>query len=83
MPVASLGSVCARSRAAFAIRAAAPAVTLVTPADRPHGRAIRPARIEGWFTEELYARFRLLGIEGAGMGKNPLAARKDLEREAA
>ncbi|SOB90736.1 spheroidene monooxygenase [Rhodobacter sp. JA431] len=51
--------------------------------DTPHGRAIRAAREQGWFTEELYARFRLLGIEGTWLGKNPLDARKDLEREAA
>jgi len=50
--------------------------------DTPHGRAIRAAREEGWFTEELYARFRLLGTEGSWLGKDPLAG-KVLERETA
>lgn len=50
--------------------------------DTPHGKAIRAAREEGWFTEELYARFRLLGTEGSWMGKDPLAS-KVLERETA
>ena len=58
-------------------------MSLFARGDTPHGRAIRAAREEGWFTEELYARFRLLGIDGTWMGKDPLAARKDLERETA
>lgn len=32
--------------------------------DGPHGRAIQAVRAEGWFTDELYARFRVLGVEG-------------------
>jgi spheroidene monooxygenase len=32
--------------------------------DGPHGRAIRAVRAEGWFADELYARFRVLGVEG-------------------
>lgn len=41
--------------------------------DTPHGRAIRAVREEGWFREELYARFRLLGATGTWEGRNPLA----------
>lgn len=48
--------------------------------DGPHARAIRAVRDEGWFNEELYARFRLLGAEGTWEGKDPLAT---LERTAA
>ena len=36
--------------------------------DGPHGRAIRAVREEGWFTDELYARFRVLGVEGKWNG---------------
>jgi spheroidene monooxygenase len=42
--------------------------------DGPHARAIRAVRAEGWFREELYARFRILGDEGLWEGKHPLAA---------
>jgi spheroidene monooxygenase len=43
--------------------------------DGPHGRAIRAVREEGWFTDELYARFRVLGVEGLWNGA-PLLARR-------
>ena len=42
-------------------------------ADGPHARAVRAVRAEGWFAEELYARFRLLGCEGQWEGGNPLS----------
>lgn len=43
-------------------------------ADGPHARAIRAVREHGWFREELYARFTVLGHEGQWEGKAPLAA---------
>jgi spheroidene monooxygenase len=39
-----------------------------------HGRAIAAVRSEGWFTEELYARFAVLGAFGTWGGEQPLAA---------
>ena len=42
--------------------------------DGPHARAIKAVRDEGWFTEDMYARFRILGNEGTWEGKRPLAA---------
>ncbi len=48
--------------------------------DGPHARAIRAVREEGWFSEELYARFRVLGAEGSWGGTDPLLS---LERSAA
>lgn len=39
-----------------------------------HADAIRAVREEGWFGEELYARFRLTGCEGQWQGKTPLAS---------
>lgn len=41
--------------------------------DGPHGRAIRAVREQGWFNEELYARFRLLGTAGTWGGRDPVA----------
>jgi spheroidene monooxygenase len=41
--------------------------------DTPHGRAIRAVRAEGWFREELYARFAVLGAAGTWEGGDPLA----------
>lgn len=44
--------------------------------DGPHGRAIQAVRAEGWFTDELYARFRVLAVEGAWNGAPLLAERR-------
>ena len=41
--------------------------------DGPHGRAIRAVRAEGWFAEELYARFRIVEDWGTWGGIRPLA----------
>jgi spheroidene monooxygenase len=41
----------------------------------PHGRAIAAVREGNWFSEELYARFAVLGSEGAWNGTDPLAPR--------
>lgn len=35
----------------------------------PHGQVIKSVREEHWFTEELYARFRVLGAEGVWEGR--------------
>lgn len=45
--------------------------------DGPHGRAIRAVREEGWFSEELYARFSIVEDWGTWEGKNPLAPSRD------
>lgn len=39
----------------------------------PHARAIRAVRDEGWFREELYARFRVEGGSGTWGGRDPLS----------
>lgn len=38
-----------------------------------HAEAIRAVREEGWFNEELYARFRITGVAGQWQGRVPLA----------
>jgi spheroidene monooxygenase len=40
----------------------------------PHAEAIRAVRDEGWFREELYARFTLLSEEGSWGGRSPLSS---------
>lgn len=37
--------------------------------DGPHARSIKAVRDEGWFRDELYARFRVLGVEGLWNGR--------------
>lgn len=39
----------------------------------PHAAAIRAVRDEGWFSEELYARFACLSEDGTWGGTSPLA----------
>jgi spheroidene monooxygenase len=41
--------------------------------DGPHGRAIRAVRENGWFAEELYARFAIQGTSGTWGGQDPLS----------
>lgn len=41
--------------------------------DGPHARAVASVRQGQWFTEELYARFRVLGSRGTWGGVDPLA----------
>ena len=45
--------------------------------DGPHGRAVRVVREEGWFAEELYARFSIVEERGTWGGQSPLARTKD------
>ncbi len=45
--------------------------------DGPHGRAIRAVREGGWFREELYARFRVLGDAGTWGGIRPLSGQEN------
>jgi spheroidene monooxygenase len=44
--------------------------------DGPHGRAVKAVREEGWFSDELYARFRVLAVDGAWNGAPLLTRRK-------
>ena len=53
-------------------------------ADGPHARAIAAVRDGGWFNEELYARFQILGETGTWGGIDPLPLhRSPPERPAA
>lgn len=42
--------------------------------DGPHGRAVKAVREGGWFREELYARFRIIGAAGQWAGGPSLGA---------
>jgi heme-degrading monooxygenase HmoA len=39
-----------------------------------HAEVVRRTRAEGWYSEEMFARFRLLGTEGTLNGADPLSA---------
>ena len=68
----------------FSIWPDASTLSAFAHADGPHARAVRAVRAEGWFSEELYARFRLLGTQGTWEGGNPLSSLAvDTERTAA
>ncbi|MEM9433403.1 MAG: spheroidene monooxygenase [Pseudomonadota bacterium] len=48
--------------------------------DGPHARAIQAVRAGHWFSEELYARFTILGSRGTWEGVDPLS--RNLKQEA-
>lgn len=50
------------------------AMTAFAYGSRSHGEAVRRVRDGGWFREELYARFRVLGCEGTWNGRPVLPA---------
>lgn len=51
--------------------------------DGPHAQAIRAVRDGNWFSEELYARFQVLGTSGAWGAGDPLARARRAAKEAA
>jgi spheroidene monooxygenase len=46
--------------------------------DGPHASAICAVRAGGWFSEELYARFQVVGEAGSWGGSSPLARRQTM-----
>jgi spheroidene monooxygenase len=67
-----IGEVPLLHQVTFSIWPDAAAMAHFARGDGPHGRAIKAVRDEGWFTDELYARFRVLGAEGLWNGQSPL-----------
>lgn len=39
-----------------------------------HAEVVRRTRAEGWYAEELFARFQVMGTEGTYLGSDPLSA---------
>lgn len=70
-----IGEVPLLHQVTFSIWPNAAAMAQFARGDGPHGRAIAAVRAEGWFAEELYARFRILDDWGSWGGKSPLAAK--------
>lgn len=69
-----IGEVPLLHQATFSVWPDAAAMARFARADGPHARAIRAVREGGWFREELYARFRVVGERGSWGGASPLAA---------
>lgn len=72
-----IGEVPLLHQVTFSIWPNAEAMANFARGDGPHGRAIRAVRAEGWFREELYARFRIVEDWGSWGGKSPLNTIKD------
>lgn len=70
-----IGEVPLLHQVTFSIWPDAEAMARFARADGPHARAIRAVREGGWFSEELYARFRVLGDSGSWHSRHPLAGR--------
>jgi spheroidene monooxygenase len=75
-----IGEVPLLHQVTFSIWPDASAMADFARADGPHARAIAAVRAGNWFSEELYARFRILDETGTWGGESPL---KSLERPAA
>lgn len=67
-----IGEVPMLHQVTFSVWPDAAAMAHFARGDGPHGRAIRAVREEGWFREELYARFHVLGWSGLWNGRDPL-----------
>lgn len=72
-----IGEVPMLHQVTFSVWPDAEAMAAFARGEGPHGRAIRAVREGGWFAEELYARFRLLGTAGTWGGADPLARLPD------
>ncbi|MBX2856316.1 MAG: spheroidene monooxygenase [Rhodobacteraceae bacterium] len=56
----------------FSIWESAEAMRAFAYKSRPHAEAIAAVRAGDWFSEELFARFQVLGAEGRWEGREPL-----------
>ncbi|MFN3643684.1 MAG: spheroidene monooxygenase [Gemmobacter sp.] len=72
-----LGEVPLVHQITFSVWPDAAAMAAFARGNGPHGQAIRAVRDEGWFSEELYARFRVTGASGTWGGRHPLHRLKD------
>ena len=67
-----IGEVPLLHQVTFSIWPDAAAMANFARGNGPHGRAIQAVRAENWFSEELYARFRILDDWGSWGGQSPL-----------
>ncbi len=70
---AGVGEVPWLHQVTFSVWPDAASMAAFARADGPHAAAIRSVRAEGWFAEELYARFTLRAHSGSWGGADPLA----------
>lgn len=67
-----IGEVPLLHQVTFSVWPNADAMAAFARGNGPHGRAIRAVREGNWFSEELYARFRVIGTSGRWNGGDPL-----------
>jgi spheroidene monooxygenase len=72
-----IGEVPLLHQVTFSIWPDAASMARFARADGPHARAIRAVREGAWFSEELYARFRVQDTRGSWGGTDPMKTRKD------
>lgn len=66
-----IGEVPMLHQVTFSIWPDADAMAKFARHDGPHAEAIKAVRTEGWFSEELYARFRVDAVDGQWEGERP------------
>jgi spheroidene monooxygenase len=77
-----IGEVPLLHQVTFSVWPDAAAMAAFARGNGPHGCAIRAVRDGNWFSEELYARFRVIGTAGTWAGGDPLT-RLTPEKDAA
>jgi spheroidene monooxygenase len=76
-----IGEVPLLHQVTFSVWPDAPSMARFAHAEGPHACAVKAVRAGGWFAEELYARFCLIGTIGLWGGRDPLTS--DERRDAA
>jgi hypothetical protein len=72
LAVVGVGEAPVGRQATFSLWASMAAATAFAAHDRDHAEVVRRTRAEGWYGEELFARFEPYAATGTWSGRNPL-----------